>query len=52
MKSHPEDSDKPSIITFKGNTKSFIDAAQNARNILNKRGASKEIDGIEAKVQM
>ena len=50
VKSHPEDSDKPSIITFKGNTKSFIDAAQNARNILNKRGASKEIDGIEAKV--
>ena len=49
VKNHPDDTDTPTIITFKGNTKSFIEAANNAKNIL-KRGASKEMNGIEAKV--
>ena len=49
LKSHPEESEDPNIITLKGNTKSFIEAAQNAKHVF-KRRASKHINGIEAKV--
>ena len=46
---HPKESEEPTNVTFKGKTRSFVNAVIKAKEIL-KKGATKELDDTKAKV--